>query len=290
MALSLCGFSIRAALGFSICFLTACSAPEPEAGDPTPAPEEVSGPQVDADGFVSIFNGEDLTGWTPKITGFPLGENHADTFVVENGVLRVRYDDYETFDGRFGHLFFERPFESYILRLEYRFVGKQVPGGPGWASMNSGVMLHAQSPESMVLDQQFPVSIEAQMLGQFVENVNPRPTGNLCTPGTYVVMEGSENRRHCINSKSETYRGEQWVSMEVEVHGHGKIIHRIEGGTVMEYEQATLDPGDGRDGGAAARVVDARSGDVVLRGGYFALQAESHPVEFRNIRIKELEE
>src|ERR1044071_5505486 len=97
--------------------------------------------------WVSLFNGQDLTGWTPKIKGYELGDNYGDTFRVEEGVLQVRFDKYEgPYRGRFGHLFYKDQFSHYRLRVEYRFVGEQVQGGPGWALRNSGVMIHGQKP------------------------------------------------------------------------------------------------------------------------------------------------
>ena len=139
-------------------------------------------------GWITLFNGKALTGWTPKITGYELGENYGNTFRVEDGILKVAYDQYEKFDGKFGHLFYKDKFSHYIIRLEYRFVGKQTPGGPGWAFRNSGIMIHGQSPESMRKDQDFPVSIEVQLLAD--RDSGKRSTGNLCTPGTHVVMDG----------------------------------------------------------------------------------------------------
>jgi len=230
----------------------------------------------------SLFNGKDLTGWTPKIKGFDLGANHADTFRVENGVLRVVYDGYKNFDDQFGHLFYQTPFSNYVLRVEYRFVGEQTPGGPGWALRNSGVMIHSQPPASMAKDQDFPVSIEVQLLGG--DGQHNRPTGNLCTPGTHVVMKGKLIIQHCTDSSSKTFHGDQWVKAEVEAHGHGKIVHRINGETVMEYEQPQLDPGD-RD---AQKLI--KDGKVALYGGYISLQSESHPVEFRKVEIRPLSE
>ena len=56
--------------------------------------------------WIQLFNGRNLDGWVPKITGYALGENYADTFRVENGVLKVGYDKYTTFDNKFGHLFY----------------------------------------------------------------------------------------------------------------------------------------------------------------------------------------
>lgn len=229
---------------------------------------------------ISLFDGKTLEGWTPKIAGFPLGENYKNTFRVENGAIKVSYDGYENFDNRFGHLFYKTPFSNYILKLEYRFTGKQVPGGPGWAVRNSGVMLHCQPPQTMGKDQSFPVSIEIQFLGG--DGKEERATGNVCTPGTHVVMNGALVTQHCINSTSRTYHGDQWVRVEVEVHGGKNTICKINGATVIEFEQPQLDPND----------PDAnpliKNGEKLLTGGYIALQSESHPVEFRNITITKL--
>jgi hypothetical protein len=239
-------------------------------------------PKVDAEGFISLFNGKDLTGWTPKIRGYELGVNHGNTFRVHDGAIQVGYEAYEEFGAQFGHLFHETEWSSYVLRLEYRFLGEQVKGGAGWALRNSGIMVHGQSPASMRLDQDFPVSIEVQLLGG--DGKNPRTTGNLCTPGTNVVMKEKLEQRHCISSSSKTFHGEQWVTCEVEVRGGDVIRHRINGELVLEYQEPQLDPRDGD----AKRIIEARGGEKRLSGGSISLQSESHPVEFRNIRIKPL--
>jgi hypothetical protein len=231
--------------------------------------------------WISLFNGKNLEGWTPKITGYELGENFGNTFRVENGVLRVGYDQYDKFEGRFGHLFYKAPFSRYRLRLEYRFVGDQTPGGPGWAFRNSGIMIHCQTPESMEKNQDFPVSIEVQLLGG--NGTDKRTTGNLCTPGTHVVMKDRLITQHCVNSSSKTYHGDQWVRAEVEVHGNDTIKHLIEGEVVLEYERPQLDEKD-----ADARKL-LKAGNVMLHGGYISLQAESHPCEFRKVEILPLE-
>ena len=232
--------------------------------------------------WISLFNGKDLAGWTPKITGYELGNNYGNTFRVENGVLKVAYDQYDKFGGRFGHLFYTTPFSHYRLRLEYRFVGDQTPGGPGWAFRNSGIMLHCQSPKSMRKDQDFPVSIEAQLLGG--DGTNDRPTGNMCSPGTHVVMKDELVTQHCVNSQSQTYHGDQWVAMEVEVHGNGTIKHLVNGKTVLEYERPQLDEGDAD----AKKLI--KNGDKMVGEGYISLQAESHPCEFRKVEILPLEQ
>ena len=161
-------------------------------------------------------------------------------------------------------------------------MGDQCPGGPAWALRNSGVMIHSQSAASMRKDQDFPVSIEVQFLGG--DGRKERPTGNVCTPGTNIVMDGKLITKHCTDSRSKTYHGAQWVTAEVEVHGNGKIKHIIDGETVLEYEKPQLDEKD-----ADGRKL-IQGGDKMLREGYIALQAESHPVEFRKVEILALDE
>lgn len=230
-----------------------------------------------------LFNGKDLEGWKVKITGHELGDNFGNTFRVEDGVLKVAYDKYQTFAGKFGHIFYHEKFSRYVLRAEYRFVGQQVPEGPGWALRNSGLMLHCQSPESMAKDQKFPVSIEVQLLGG--GETGERTTANLCTPGTHVEIGGTLITRHCTNSTSKTYRGDQWVTVEIEVRGNELIQHRIDGRTVLEYTHPQLDDQD-----PDAQKLLQEGHPKLLEGGYISLQSESHPVEFRKVELMVLGE
>lgn len=227
--------------------------------------------------WISLFNGKNLDGWKVKIAGHELNENFRNTFRVENGVLKVSYDQYDKFDNEFGHLFYKDKFSHYRLRVEYRFVGEQVRGGPDWGFRNSGVMLHCQSPESMTKEQSFPVSIEAQFLGG--NGKEERPTGNVCTPGTNIVMNGKLITQHCTNSSSKTYHGDQWVTMEVEVRGDSTIKHFVNGELVLDYEKPQFDESDPD----AQKLI--MNGEKRIREGYIALQAESHPIEFRKVEI-----
>lgn len=229
----------------------------------------------------SLFNGKDLAGWTPKIRGFALGENFGNTFRVQDGMIQVRYDGYEQFQERFGHLFYQHSFSKYRLRIEYRFVGEQAKGGPGWAIRNSGVMLHGQQPQTMSLDQDFPCSIEVQFLGG--DGKNPRTTLNLCSPGTNVEMQGKLFTQHCTSSKSKTYHGEQWVTAEIEVLGNEVIRHMVDGEVVLEYQRPQLDPKDGN----AQRIII--NDQLQLDRGTISLQSESHPIDFRKVEIMPLE-
>jgi hypothetical protein len=233
--------------------------------------------------WIQLFNGKDLKDWKIKIRGYDLGDNHNNTFRVEDGLLKVSYDKYKNFDEKFGHIFHKDSFSHYRLRVEYRFVGKQVPGGPGWAFRNNGIMLHCQSPESMSKDQSFPVSLETQLLGG--KGSGNRTTANLCTPGTHVVMDGKLVTKHCVNSKSKTYHGDQWVTVEVEVRGNKIIKHIIEGQTVFSYTKPQLDEKD-ED---AAKLIKAGHKKMVDRG-FISFQAESHPTEFRKIELLKLQE
>lgn len=228
--------------------------------------------------WIQLFNGKDLNDWQIKFTGYELGYNFNNTFRVEDGLLRVRYDEWDEWDSQFGHIFYNGEFSHYRLRVEYRFVGDQVKGGPGWAFRNNGLMLHGQSAESMEIDQDFPVSIEVQLLGG--NGTDERSTMNLCTPGTNVVMDGVLIEQHCTTSGSKTFHGDQWVSVEVEVRGGEIIRHFVEGEEVMSYEKPQLDPRD--------QYYDkllAEYGDIIITGGTISLQAESHPTDFRKIEL-----
>lgn len=219
--------------------------------------------------WIQLFNGKDLDGWIPKIRYEAFGEDKRETFRVVDGVIQVNYENYEEFNETFGHLFFETPYSRYRLRVEYRFLGDQLKGGPGWAFRNSGLMLHGQDPETMEVDQDFPDSIEVQLLGGKGEGT--RTTINLCTPGTDVIMDGEPLKKHCTNSSSKTYHGDQWVTAEVVVDGSKSFQHIMEDEVVLEYQGPHLDDG------------------TMLEGGTISLQSESHPCEFRKVELLPLD-
>lgn len=240
-----------------------------------------SASEPDKKEWIALFNGHDLDGWTAKIAGYAPGENFADTFRVEGGLLKVNYSGYDTFRNRFGHLFHRQTFSHYVVAVEYRFVGQQAPGGPDWALRNSGIMIHGQSAASMGKDQDFPISIEVQLLGG--SGTGERTTANLCTPGTHVVMNGVLVTDHCVNSTSPTFHGDQWVRAEVEVHGSGLVRHRVNGETVLSYEKPQI-------GGGVVSGFDpaVKKDGILLSEGTISLQSESHPVEFRKVELLNL--
>lgn len=231
--------------------------------------------------WIQLFNGRDLSNWAPKITGYDLNDNFGNTFRVEDGVIKVAYDQYDEFRSRFGHMFYRQLFSYYIVAVEYRFVGNQVKGGPDWAFKNSGIMLHCQSPESMQKDQDFPISIEVQLLGG--RETGDRPTANLCTPGMNVVRDGALFTTHCLNSTSKTYRGEEWVRVEALVLGDSQIRHIVNGEMVLSYEMPQI------GGGAVSHYnPGAKEDGKLVTEGYISLQSESHPIEFRKVELLNL--
>ncbi len=234
------------------------------------------------DTWITLFNGSDLTGWVPKIHHHEPGVNFGSTFRVEDGVIQVRYDEYDDFNDQFGHLFYEMPFSHFHLKLEYRFVGELQRGAPDYTLRNSGVMFHSQDPRAIPVEQNWPISVEMQFLGGLGDG-NPRPTGNMCSPGTDIVYNGVVYDGHCLNSSSKTYDGDQWVSAELIVLGDSLITHVINGDTVLQYSKPTM-------GGGVVQGYDSAIWEPgkPLRSGYIGLQSEGQPIDFRNIVIRDL--
>lgn len=222
-----------------------------------------------------MFNGKDLNGWDVKIRKHNLNDNYNNTFTVKNGNLQVRYDQYTRFDEQYGHLFYKKPYSYYLIGVEYRFVGDQVKGGPGWAFRNNGIMVHGQPATTMGKDQDFPTSIEVQLLGG--TGKGERSTANICTPGTQFVKDGKVIQNHIMESSSKTFNGDQWVRVEVLVLADSLIVHYVNGEEVLRYNRPQLDPVGGAIEGQ------------LLKGGSISLQAESHPTDFRKVEIINLE-
>lgn len=234
--------------------------------------------------WAPLFNGEDLSGWTAKVNHHEPGVNYANTFRMEDGIIKVRYDGYgDDYNDQFAHLYYDTPYSHYRLRLEYRFVGEMEPTAPEYVIRNSGIMIHSQDPRNMRKDQNWPISVEMQFLGG-LDDGKPRPTGNMCSPGTHIVYEGELDTRHCINSSSDTYFGDQWVRAEILVLGDSLVSHLIEGEVVLEYSKPQMggtgvvenfDPAEWQDG-------------KLLTSGFIALQSEGQPIDFRNVEFLNL--
>lgn len=232
-------------------------------------------------GWINLFNGKDLKDWTVKIAKHEVGDNYANTFRVVDGVMKVSYDGYKDFDKQYGHIHYKKPFSYYLLKVEYRFIGEQAKGGEGWATRNSGAMLHGQDPTTMLKDQDFPISIEGQLLGG--DGTHERHTSNVCTPGTTIYMNDKLTMVHCLESNSKTFHGDQWVTAEFLVLGDSIIKHYVNKELVLTYTKPQI--GGGSVSNYDPKVKQDGKG---LTGGYISLQSESHPIEFRKVALFDL--
>ena len=248
----------------------------------------------DKEEWIKLFNGKNLKGWDIKIAGFDMGDNYKNTFRIEKGVLKVAYDQYDSFHEEYGHLYYKTPYSYYKLVAEYRFTGEQLKGGDTWNNRNSGIMIHSQSAASNSKNQLYPVSLEVQLLGGLSDGKD-RPTGNVCTPGTFIEHDGKVSHDHIVNSKSKTYDGDQWVKVEVIVLGDSLITHLINGEIVLKYSNTKIGQGyvsNGMNWKAGHIENEAewiKKDGTHLSNGYIALQAESHAVEFKKVELLNLE-
>ena len=232
--------------------------------------------------WISLFNGRDLDDWIVKIHHHEPGVNFGNTFRPEDGIIKVRYDQYGDFNDQFGHLYYKHPFSHFHLVIEYRFTGDLQKGAPEYTLLNSGVMFHSQDPRTMPTEQNWPISVEMQFLAG-LDDGNPRPTGNMCSPGTDIVYEGNKYDGHCLSSSSKTFDRDAWVRAELIVLGDSLITHVINGDTVLQYSKPSM-------GGGVVQGYDSaiwKEGKP-LTSGFIALQSEGQPIDFRNIELMDL--
>ncbi|CAN5625824.1 DUF1080 domain-containing protein [soil metagenome] len=229
--------------------------------------------------WVTLFNGKNLDGWTPKVAGHELGENFGNTFRVTDRILSTRYDQYDSFNNRFGALYYNKKFTNYRLKVEYRFVGNLTPGAPSWGFRDGGIQYHCQDPKSVELNQLFPVCLEFNLLGG--NGKDERANGEICASGMNVEMNGKRNSSYCTPpTVKRTFHGDQWVTAEIEVLDR-KITHFINGEKVLEFENPRYD---------SANINGKKfivNGNDLVTDGYISLQSNSHPMDFRKIEIME---
>ncbi len=251
---------------------------------------------INTEKWISLFNGKDFSGWDIKISGYELNDNYKETFIVQDSMIRIQYDNYETFDDAFGHLYYKTPFSYYKLSFDYRFTGEQLEGGAHWNVRNSGVMLHSQSAESNELQQDFPISIELQTLGGLGKG--ERTTANVCTPGTAIEINGTVDYTHCIKSTSKTYHGDQWVHVDAIIMGGEYMEFMVNGDSVLKFTKPQITGGKYSINSSETNLGNfgihrdldywmSKAG-TILTEGYIALQAESHPIDFKNIKLLDL--
>jgi hypothetical protein len=245
-----------------------------------PSPEPANDP--DEREWIDLFNGRDLAGWTVKVNHHDVGVNFGNTFRVVDGMIQVRYDEYQDYNDQFAHLYYDQPFSHYLVSVDYRFTGEVQRGSPDYVLLNSGIMVHSQDPRTMLRDQDWPLSVEMQFYAEVAPG-QPRSTGNMCSPGTHVVFGGQLDTRHCINANGRALPKDVWVSAEVLVLGDSIVKHIVNGDTVLVYEDPQIGGGfiTGFD---PAMKQDGR----MLAEGFIALQSEGQPIDFRNVRLLDL--
>jgi hypothetical protein len=229
--------------------------------------------------WVSLFNGKDLKNWQPKIAGYKLGDNYGNTFRVENGILSVRYNQYDSFDNKFGALYYNKKFSNYRLKVEYRFVGETTRGAPSWGFRDGGIQYHCQDPATLGLTQSFPVCLEYNLHGG--NGKDERPVGQICASGTFVEISGKRNESFCTPAfVKRTFHGDQWVTAEIDIRD-GKIRHFVNGEEIIQFENPRYDPNHpiGKN--------FILNGNDKVNDGYISLQSNSHPMDFRKVEIME---
>ena len=231
--------------------------------------------------WVSLFNGKNLNGWIPKIAGYKAGENFGNTFRVENGILSTRYNAYDSFNNRFGALYFNKKFTNYRLKVEYRFTGALTPGAPSWGLRDGGVQYHCQSPSSVAINQSFPVCLEYNLHGG--NGKDERPNGQICCSGMYVDINGKRNASYCTPPDvKKTMVGDDWVTAEIEVR-NGTITHYLNGEQIIQFQNPRFDSAH------AIGKTFIVNGNNQVKDGYISLQSNSHPMDFRKVEILEYE-
>lgn len=235
--------------------------------------------QKNAGKWISLFNGKNLDNWKPKIVGYKLGENFGNTFRVEDGMLSIRYDKYDSFRNRFGSLYFDKKFTNYRLKVEYRFVGNTTVGAPTWGYKDGGIQYHCQPPNTVALNQSFPICLEYNLHGG--NGKEDRPTGEICANGMFVEINGKRNISYCtLPTVKRTFNGDEWITAEIEVN-KGKITHFVNGEQIMQFDNPKFDSSNAI---AEAFIINKNN---TVKDGYISLQSNSHPMDFRKVEIME---
>jgi hypothetical protein len=201
---------------------------------------------------VSLFNGQDLTGWHIDVPAMDTSSIQS-PFLVRDGML-------VSMGTPNGHIITDAVYENFKLEVEYRFAG--VPG-------NCGVLVFASTPRALY--GMFPKSIEVQMMhenaGDFwciVEDITvPDMEARRGPKAEWGITEGKGRRILNLTDGSEKPVGE-WNNMIIECASNS--IKVWVNGVMVNYGT-----------------------DCTSRKGNIALQAEGSEVEFRKIELSPLD-
>ncbi|MBR9997678.1 MAG: DUF1080 domain-containing protein [Cyclobacteriaceae bacterium] len=201
------------------------------------------------DQTISLFNGQDLSGWHADVPAMDDDPDAESPFLVRDGNL-VSLGEPN------GHLITDSIFQDYRLEVEYRFAG--TPG-------NCGVLVHASIPRALY--SMFPQSVEVQMMhenaGDFwciVEDISvPDMVSRRGPRDEWGITEGKKRRILNLTDGSENPAGE-WNSMTIECLGD-EVKVWVNGDLVNEGYDCTASK------------------------GRIAVQAEGSEVEFRTLDL-----
>jgi hypothetical protein len=204
---------------------------------------------VALDGFTSLFNGKDLSGWR-------MGPDRS--WVVEDGAIRLYRKDFDGREHNSDYLWLMKPYGDFILELEFKTLDKT----------NSGVYLRTGDTANPV-----PTGIEVQVINSFGKTeVHDRSTAgavyNLVAPSINAVKPPGEWNRLRITCKG--------AEIQVELNGE-KIIN-------MDLDRWT-ESGRNPDGTKNKFPIPLKK---FARNGFIGFQDHGLPVWYRNIRIRRL--
>lgn len=197
----------------------------------------------------SLFNGEDLSGWSMDVPAMDDDPAARQPFIVRDGML-------VSLGTPGGHLLTDAEHENYRLVVEYRFAGE-----PG----NCGVLVHASTPRALY--GMFPQSIEVQMQTQnagdfwcIAEDIAvPNMVERRGPQETWGGQKGDNRRIVNLTDGSENPVGE-WNRMVIECL-HVEVKVWVNGDLVNHGSKSTA------------------------QKGKIALQAEGCEVEFRTVEL-----
>jgi hypothetical protein len=206
----------------------------------------------DAPTTMSLFNGNDLSGWHADVPEADQNPDVAPSFVAKDGMLVSQGKPG-------GHLITDASFRDYRLVIEYRW-----PAEPG----NCGVLVHASTPRRLY--GMFPQSIECQLhngnAGDFWcigEDIAVPDMEARRGPKENWGVDGNKARRiENLTDDSEKPVGE-WNTMVIECRGNVIDIW-VNGDHVNHGTECTADH------------------------GRIAIQAEGVPCEFRKLELTPL--
>jgi hypothetical protein len=193
----------------------------------------------DGKDFKPLFNGKNLNGW--KIFLKDDKADPAKTIAVKDGEIQVSGFPY-------GYFYTEKSFKNYVIRYSWTYPKDQ----PEKTTMNSGLLLHIQTPHAV-----WPKCVEPQ--GRYKDH------GKIFFPGW--PKDGKELKESVFDEaaqKKALKRSDEWNTTEATVRGDGTIAVSING-------------------------IPVATGKTELTSGPIGFQSEGARIHFKDIKIKMLD-